>query len=344
MSEKRLILIGIGGLILTAIVYTKLPLHSEDYFGNTAVCISPGQLRPAIATSRYDDPEAYSVYSAVIGTVSPNWKWGKWLIRSETLPFSQEGSSRSDLTPAMKNYMEVNAQPQLLENKFSFPFLYKLLTAEELSKIFPRESTERFSERWIELSAVGFNADKPKPWFTWNIGALNRAAAEMGGCMSSRRLFTDGESQEDPNAGSLEQSQLTVRLGEACQCEYNIRKLTLVSFPAYSSQPIPTSPDSRGQSVMAQRPSVSPTVAVNLLHDLLRPLNAGGDQLVRSGASLRGSEQVFGGVHVQTGQDRGHDADDPFVPPVTQVHAPPRVRREAHSVDAPLGLSGAWQS
>ena len=57
-----------------------------------------------------------------------------------------------------------------------------------------------------------------------------------------------------------------------------------------------------------------PSITIDLLHDLLRPLNAGGDQLVRSGASLHSPEQVIGRFHVQARQDGGHDADHPLAP------------------------------
>jgi predicted RNA-binding Zn-ribbon protein involved in translation (DUF1610 family) len=51
---------------------------------------------------------------------------------------------------------------------------------------------------------------------------------------------------------------------------------------------------------------------IDLPHDPLSPLNARSNQFVRSRASLRPSEQIIGGSHVQTRQDRGHDADHSF--------------------------------
>ncbi len=53
---------------------------------------------------------------------------------------------------------------------------------------------------------------------------------------------------------------------------------------------------------------------VNLLHDFLRPLNRGTNQLVRPGTSLWPSKQIIGGLHVQTGENRCHDADHSFHP------------------------------
>ena len=52
--------------------------------------------------------------------------------------------------------------------------------------------------------------------------------------------------------------------------------------------------------------------AINLSHDLLCPLNACSDELVRPWASLRPAEQVISGLHVQTRQYRCHDSDHTF--------------------------------
>jgi hypothetical protein len=46
---------------------------------------------------------------------------------------------------------------------------------------------------------------------------------------------------------------------------------------------------------------ISSAMFVNPLHDFLSPLNARSDKLVRPGASLRASEQIVSGLHVQTG-------------------------------------------
>jgi hypothetical protein len=50
-------------------------------------------------------------------------------------------------------------------------------------------------------------------------------------------------------------------------------------------------------------------LVVNLLHDSLSPLNARIDQLVCPWASLRTSEQVVSGLHVQACENRSHDAN-----------------------------------
>jgi hypothetical protein len=58
---------------------------------------------------------------------------------------------------------------------------------------------------------------------------------------------------------------------------------------------------------------------VDLLHDPLCPLNARGNQLVRPWASLWPTEQIVGGLHVQTRKDRGHDPDHAFAPLVHRL-------------------------
>jgi hypothetical protein len=55
-----------------------------------------------------------------------------------------------------------------------------------------------------------------------------------------------------------------------------------------------------------------PKCSVNLLDDLLSPLNARRDQLVSPWASLGSAEQIISGLHVQTGENRCHDADHSF--------------------------------
>ena|ERR1039458_8969290 len=57
---------------------------------------------------------------------------------------------------------------------------------------------------------------------------------------------------------------------------------------------------------------ISSAPFVDLLHDLLSPLNACGDQLVRAWASLWPSEQIVSRLHVQAGKDRSHQSDHTF--------------------------------
>lgn len=51
---------------------------------------------------------------------------------------------------------------------------------------------------------------------------------------------------------------------------------------------------------------------VDLLHDLLSPLNACGDEFVSPWASLRPAEQIISSPHVQARQNRRHNPDYPF--------------------------------
>ena len=53
---------------------------------------------------------------------------------------------------------------------------------------------------------------------------------------------------------------------------------------------------------------------VNFLHDPRGPLNTSFDELVRSRTSLRTSEQVVSGAHVQASQDCSHNPDGAFAP------------------------------
>jgi len=118
----------------------------------------------------YDDAEAYAVYSVVIRTASPSES--TWLIRRETLPYSlpQEPTTYSPLplqsgehfTGAMQNYGEVNAKSWLLENRFNLSKPFKLLSTEELLKVYQSKfHTGVLPGGYVvDLSAVGFNADK----------------------------------------------------------------------------------------------------------------------------------------------------------------------------------------
>src|ERR1700674_2669299 len=70
-------------------------------------------------------------------------------------------------------------------------------------------------------------------------------------------------------------------------------------------------------TVLAVLSSRVPKCGVNLLHDLLSPLNARRDQLVSPWASLGSAEQIVSGLHVQTGENCSHDSQHSFT---TFVH------------------------
>jgi hypothetical protein len=61
---------------------------------------------------------------------------------------------------ALDDYFEVNAKHWLLQGNFTLPKPYRLVTQDELKAGLPRNSIKLFTEHWIELSPVGFNADR----------------------------------------------------------------------------------------------------------------------------------------------------------------------------------------
>jgi hypothetical protein len=119
----------------------------------------------------YNDADAYDVYSAIIPTVAPNPETNMWFIRIDTLGI-RHGSSLSDQAreewkkargadTALDDYFKVNAKHWLLQGNFTLPKPYRLVSRDEIRAMFPRTFRGgRFGELWIELSAVGFNANK----------------------------------------------------------------------------------------------------------------------------------------------------------------------------------------
>jgi hypothetical protein len=63
---------------------------------------------------------------------------------------------------------------------------------------------------------------------------------------------------------------------------------------------------------MADRMSETLYHFINLLHDLSSPLNCSSNQPVTARTSLGSTKQIIRRLHVQTGEDRRHDADHPF--------------------------------
>jgi len=118
----------------------------------------------------YDDAEAYEVYSAIIPTVAPNPERNMWFIRIDTLPRTH-GSSLSDRArqewkhergadTALDDFSKVNAKHWLLQENFTLPKPHRLVSRDNIEEMFPRKAEGVMEEHWIQLSAVGFNADK----------------------------------------------------------------------------------------------------------------------------------------------------------------------------------------
>ncbi len=79
-----------------------------------------------------------------------------------------EGDSVAVVGPAISNYVEINKNARLIEKAFPMDQPFELIFAAELKGIFGQGvgGWQAFYNRypnsggWIELSAVGFNADK----------------------------------------------------------------------------------------------------------------------------------------------------------------------------------------
>jgi len=128
-----------------------------------------------VTSKPYDVDEAYEVYSAILPTIGES----PLVIRTETRTPEiclqpLDAQAERTLRPVINNYLELNALPWQLQKHFDIKRHYELLAEEELSATFPSgmngspsmEGWGTFYERhpdskgWIELSAVGFNADK----------------------------------------------------------------------------------------------------------------------------------------------------------------------------------------
>jgi hypothetical protein len=141
-----------------------------------AACEATGSGESSGSGEPYDVAEAYEVYSAIVPSIDPDPTTLTWLIRIDTLPIGG-GSSRTydpsdpargwkkapgqtSVNTALDDHSKVNAKTWLLQRKFVLPNPYKLVTHEEIKAMFPPNPKEGFRELWLELSAVGFNADK----------------------------------------------------------------------------------------------------------------------------------------------------------------------------------------
>jgi hypothetical protein len=117
----------------------------------------------------YDVAEAYQVYSAIISKVSPNPETNTWFIRIDTLPTDrslddqarEQWKQTRGADTALDDYLKVNGNTWLLQRKFTLPNPYRLVTRDQLKAMFPPHFRGgNFGELWLELSGVGFNADK----------------------------------------------------------------------------------------------------------------------------------------------------------------------------------------
>jgi hypothetical protein len=165
MNRKRFFLVGtVMVLLVCASLYRFLPQPTLSY--RSPVCHSP-TLPTATPKEPYEDSEAYEVYSAIIPTVPPNPKWQTWFIFHETTPHVPDvptapAPSQELITDAVNSYLKANARSWFLRDRFKLSKPYRLLTREQMNEMFPPTSMEPFYERYIKLSAVGFNANKTR--------------------------------------------------------------------------------------------------------------------------------------------------------------------------------------
>jgi hypothetical protein len=141
---------------------STLPKGSKLPFENVGACRQPAR-ESRSSGEPYDVAEAYEVYSVIIPTVAPNPEKKMWFIRIDTVPTDQvhKRKQASSAHTALDDYFKVNTKTWLLQRTFTLPKPYELVTSDEIKAMFPSSFRGgRFGELWLELSAVGFNADK----------------------------------------------------------------------------------------------------------------------------------------------------------------------------------------
>jgi len=124
------------------------------------------------APKPYADAEAYEVYSAILPT---EWPWQapnakSLVIRSETEGYKMclkpEAESEKIIGQAISEYVKLNKESWLLKRGLSIEKPYELVPFDELRSALKQGGWENFYKQypnsggWIELSAIGFNADK----------------------------------------------------------------------------------------------------------------------------------------------------------------------------------------
>ncbi len=120
----------------------------------------------------YEDADAYEVYSAILPSEWPSQvAHAKTLIvlgttKKYEMCLHAEKESEEIVGPAISAYVKLNEKPWLLQQKLSIETPYKIIASDEFKSVFKQGDWENFyrqypdSGGWIELSAVGFNADK----------------------------------------------------------------------------------------------------------------------------------------------------------------------------------------
>src|SRR5262245_55253353 len=142
-----------------------LPLISFLLLYQSSAVSTDNQPKP------YEDAEAYDVYSTILPTEWP-WQVAKaksLVIRSETKGYkmclSPDEESEKIIGQAISQYVKLNEKTWLLKRGLNIGKPYELVPYDELRSALKPGGLEKLGKRylnsggWIELSAVGFNAD-----------------------------------------------------------------------------------------------------------------------------------------------------------------------------------------
>jgi hypothetical protein len=136
-----------------------------------ALLLFQGAVSSSDKAPPYEVQEAYEVYSAILPSEWPlrvaHAK--RLIIQTETKAFEMclrpETDWQEKVGPAISDYVRANAKPSLLQPRITVDIPYRLIAADEL-KFVQTADWDRFFQRypdsggWMELSAVGFNANK----------------------------------------------------------------------------------------------------------------------------------------------------------------------------------------
>jgi hypothetical protein len=137
-----------------------------------ALLLSQSAVSNRAQAPAYEDPDAYEVYSAILPSEWPlkAAHAKRLIIQTETKHFEMclqpEKEWQEKVGPAISDYVRANAKPSLLQPKIEVEVPYQLIVAEELKSAIQKGDWEGFyqsypdSGGWLELSAVGFNAEK----------------------------------------------------------------------------------------------------------------------------------------------------------------------------------------
>ena|SRR5579875_1102922 len=140
-----------------------------------SISLRPQDVKTETPPQLYTVPEAYEVYSTLLPA---EWTWrdahSKTLvIQAETKPYQMclvpDAKSKPLLDTAITDYMIVNGKTWNLDRRFDIAKTYQLVPRQTLFAAFNAAGPTGWanfnaehpdSVGWIELSAVGFNADK----------------------------------------------------------------------------------------------------------------------------------------------------------------------------------------